>query len=181
MEGNPNGNFDVLEYLWDPGKQKKKRAEIKDGQIIHINTKEYFPLLPFGIKNHVEEMGYVARFFNYPPITFASLIETCLDNNKNNSSIRAYNSSVKKEESLMENLVYYSIIHIEHKPKELFGVKQKMEHEIGIVAVFDYKPIENTSLILISAEDTIKFNEWIDLISQVLKKNEIIREGKENG
>lgn len=135
-----------------------KRHE--NGEIMVINEEEYLGVLPLRLKDLIIELGYVPKFYNYPAVYFASIMETCISDNLNRGSILAYNSSVKKGDKLIERLRYYAVIHSGENDGP----------DMGVIVIYEYDKIKNSSLILLSAADIMKYSLWVEKISEGMSR-----------
>jgi hypothetical protein len=95
----------------------KPERQPKNGEIVTIHDDDILPFFPVAVKEIVQNTGYVARFFPFPPAAFASIIERCLSNNMNRGSILQYSSSMSRKEVLVDGLWYYAILHVNTMPR----------------------------------------------------------------
>jgi len=171
FKNGARGWDEIIEDLGDPKivdrARKSKAIEPKSGDIVNINV-DFISLLPMIIQKRVREMGYISRYFSVPAMRFSSIIEQCLRVNNGNGTIMNYNSSILKKESLSGNLNYYAILHVNTSPRitsldgrRLHGDSEgNATTEVFVIAIFERG--NNGSISIISAENVMDCNKWID-------------------
>ena len=184
---------DTIEQALDgypiPSKSGKK-PDVRSGDLFYIDKSIFLPPLPPGIRHQVEELGYTARYYDFPPVNLSSVIETFLSVNVKKNFLSGYSSSVKKKLCLRGNLVYYAVTHMiaHERTVELIGIDvncqnqlaryKEDEDEIAIIVVYSHDVVEidkkkSGAVVLIAGDEVTKYDAWIDSINEMYVQNKL--------
>lgn len=159
-----------------------KKLDVKSGDLFYVDRAKFLPPLPAHIRSQVEEFGYTARYYDFPPVLLSSVIETFLSFSVKRGDLNEYNSSVKERVQLRGNLVYYAITHVIITPiaRSVLGVINDDEDEIALIVIYSHPVIKDGgnidgSVVLIAADDIGKYDSWVDKINEMYVQNKLPR------
>jgi hypothetical protein len=141
----------------------------ENGELLTIRESDYMPSLPVHIREIVNDVGYIARYYIHDPLFMSYVLEACLQNNRENGSIELYNSSTLKKEKLYGNLVYYAVVQINFKTAGLFNEKEENESETAIMAVYKYIHDPSKTVIVIASPEVVRYDSWMDQIHVMIE------------
>lgn len=158
-----------------PGPQNNgNQMNVKSGDLFYIDKQKYLPLLPENIRSLVEDIGYTARYYDFPPVHLASVIETFLSVNLESKVLKGYNSSIKQKTGTRGKLVYYALMHVIIEPlvRNAFGVTNEDEDEIALMIVYSHDTkrgdvMKTGSIVIIAADDVVRYDAWIESINDM--------------
>lgn len=192
-QGDDHGWNGVIKDLGDPRMVARARStkakEPNNGDIARVDSAALLNVLPIPIRNRVQEMGYVPRYFAIPAMRFSSILERCLAANKGNGTILNYNSSNLKKQKLLGDLVYYSIIHVDVSPPRT-SLESRLPRGEGIgeggnnadvIVIAIYNKGDDGSIVITSADNVMDCDKWIDDVSSAYLAWNAARQTKTGG